>query len=288
MASQIKLGDIVVDVVLKDIKNVHLSVHPPAGRVRISAPKRMSLATIRVFIISKLDWIKRQQAKIRQQERETPREYVDRESHYVWGKRYLLTVSEHDEPPSIELQHSRMLLRVRPGTDEHKRHAPNGPDDHPVVNVIWDDAIAYADWLGGTLPTGAQWEFAARGRDGRKYPWGDEDVTCERANYAECERTAVAVKSYEAGATPEGIYDLAGNVWEWCLDWYAPYESTGQTDPTGPAESSVSRPARVLRGGSFSFNPWYLRAAFRYDHDPGGRYDYVGFRVAWASSGGLE
>ena len=123
MASQIKLGDIVVEVVLKDIKNVHLSVHPPAGRVRISAPKRMSLATIRVFVISKLDWIKRQQAKIRQQDREPPREYVDRESHYVWGKRYLLTVSEHDRPPSIELKHSRMLLRVRPGTDEHKRHA---------------------------------------------------------------------------------------------------------------------------------------------------------------------
>ncbi len=123
MASRIKLGDIVVDVVLKDIKNVHLSVHPPAGRVRISAPKRMSLATIRVFAVSKLDWIKRQQAKIRQQEREPPREYVDRESHYLWGKRYLLTVSECDEPPSIELTHSRMILRVRPRTDQQKRHA---------------------------------------------------------------------------------------------------------------------------------------------------------------------
>ena len=72
MVSQIKLGDIAVDVVLKDIKNVHLSVHPPTGRVRISAPKRMSLDTIRVFAISKLDWIKQQQAKLREQERETP------------------------------------------------------------------------------------------------------------------------------------------------------------------------------------------------------------------------
>ncbi|MES1243068.1 MAG: SprT family zinc-dependent metalloprotease [Acidobacteriota bacterium] len=123
MASQIELGDITVDVVLKDIKNIHLSVHPPAGRVRISAPKRMSLDTIRVFAISKLDWIKQQQAKLRAQERETPRDYVDRESHYVWGKRYLLTVIESEEPPAVELKHSRMILRVRPQTGEEKRQA---------------------------------------------------------------------------------------------------------------------------------------------------------------------
>ena len=123
MVAQIKLGDIAVDVVLKDIKNVHLSVYPPTGRVRISAPKRMSLDTIRVFAISKLDWIKQQQAKLRDQERETHREYVDRESHYVWGRRYLLAVAESDEPPSIELKHSRMLLRVRPRTRVDKRQA---------------------------------------------------------------------------------------------------------------------------------------------------------------------
>ena len=94
MVTQLKLGDIAVDVVLKDIKNVHLSVYPPTGRVRISAPTRMSLDTIRVFAISKLGWIKQQQKKLRGQERETPREYLDRESHYVWGKRYLLKVVE--------------------------------------------------------------------------------------------------------------------------------------------------------------------------------------------------
>src|SRR5437899_5664440 len=108
--SQITLGDIAVDVVLKDIKNLHLSVHPPTGRVRISAPKHMRIDTIRVFAISKLDWIKQQQTKLREQERETPRDYVDRESHYVRGKRYLLTVSENDEPPSIEIKHNRMFL----------------------------------------------------------------------------------------------------------------------------------------------------------------------------------
>ena len=123
MVSQIKLGDIVVDVVRKDIKHLHLRVSPPAGSVRISAPKRMSLATIRAFAISKLDWIKRHQAKLREQVRETPRRYVDGESHYVWGKRYLLAVSERNQPPSIELRDSRMLLRVRPGTDAHRRRA---------------------------------------------------------------------------------------------------------------------------------------------------------------------
>src|SRR5216117_1482730 len=123
MESQITLGDIAVDVVLKDIKNVHLSVYPPTGRVRISAPKRMHIDTIRVFAISKLDWIKQQQTKLRAQERETPRDYVDRESHYVWGKRYLLTVSESDEPPAIEVKHSRMLLRVRPRPNQDKRKA---------------------------------------------------------------------------------------------------------------------------------------------------------------------
>ncbi len=123
MALRIELGEITVDLTLKDIKNVHLSVHPPTGKVRISAPRRMSLDTIRVFAISKLEWIKQQQATLREQERETPREYIDRESHYVWGKRYLLALTESDEPPSIELKHRRMLLRVRPGTAEEKREA---------------------------------------------------------------------------------------------------------------------------------------------------------------------
>ena len=123
MVTQLKLGDIAVDVVLKDIKNIHLSVYPPTGRVRISAPSRMSLDTIRVFTISKLGWIKRHQTKIRGQERETPREYLDRESHYVWGKRYLLKVVECDETPSIELKHSQMVFRLRPGTQDKNKQA---------------------------------------------------------------------------------------------------------------------------------------------------------------------
>jgi hypothetical protein len=121
MASQVTLSDIDVDVVLKDIKNVHLSVHPPTGRVRISAPSNMNRDSIRAFAISKLEWIRQQQRALREQEREAPREYLDRESHYVWGRRYLLTVSEVDEPPNIELAHRHLLMRVRPGTDALKK-----------------------------------------------------------------------------------------------------------------------------------------------------------------------
>ena len=114
MVSQIKLGDVAVDVVLKDIKNVHLSVHPPFGRVRISAPSRMSLETIRVFAISKLQWIRQQQKRLQNQARESEREYVDLESHYLWGRRYLLEVAENEGPPFVVLRHRHIILGVRP------------------------------------------------------------------------------------------------------------------------------------------------------------------------------
>jgi predicted metal-dependent hydrolase len=121
MGVQIQLGDMAIEAEFKDIKNLHLSVHPPAGRVSISAPRRMSVDAVRVFVISKLAWIRSQQKKIRQQEREQEREYIDRESHYVWGKRYLLSLSERDEPPAIELRHNKLVLGIRPGTDSMQR-----------------------------------------------------------------------------------------------------------------------------------------------------------------------
>ena len=119
----IELGDFVIEVLKKDIKNVHLSVHPPTGGVRISAPLRMKLETIRVFAVSKLPWIKRQQKRLRGQQREMPREYLDRESHFVWGKRYLLRIVESEASPSVELQHRSIVLRVRPNTNRERREA---------------------------------------------------------------------------------------------------------------------------------------------------------------------
>jgi hypothetical protein len=123
MSTQMQLGDIAIDVVLKDIKNIHLSVYPPNGRVHVAAPERMSLETIRAFVVMKLGWIKKQQRKLQEQERETPRDFLERESHYLWGQRYLLTIAEADRPPSIELDHNRLVLTVRPGASTSQREA---------------------------------------------------------------------------------------------------------------------------------------------------------------------
>jgi predicted metal-dependent hydrolase len=142
MVTVLQLGDIAVDVVLKDIKNVHLGVYPPTGRVRISAPSRMSLDTIRVFAVAKLDWIKAQQKKLREQERETPREYLERESHYVWGKRYLLSVTERDRASTIELKHNRMILTARAGTDETAREAIVAQWYRDQLKAVVSDLVA--------------------------------------------------------------------------------------------------------------------------------------------------
>ncbi len=115
--TQIKLGEITVDVVRKDIKNIHLSVYPPTGRVRISAPSRIKLETIRVYAVSKLGWIKKQQEKLRSQERETPRDYITRESHYFMGKRYLLKITETDATQTVVLRHREIELVVKKGAD---------------------------------------------------------------------------------------------------------------------------------------------------------------------------
>ncbi|MBI9050788.1 MAG: M48 family metallopeptidase [Anaerolineaceae bacterium] len=121
MGEQIMVGSILVEVIFKDIKNVHLSVHPPTGRIRIAAPEHTSLDTLRVYAISKLNWIRKAQAKLQAQERETQREYIDRESHYLWGSRYLLRVNEVERPPSVTLRHNEILLSVRPNSDRAKR-----------------------------------------------------------------------------------------------------------------------------------------------------------------------
>jgi len=123
MTARIELGDIAVEVVFKDIKNIHLSVYPPDGKVRIAAPARMSLDTLRVFAVSKLAWIRQRQRKLREQARETPRELLDRESHTLWGTRYLLKVVEADAAPAVLLEPRTLVLRVRPGTSEEKKQA---------------------------------------------------------------------------------------------------------------------------------------------------------------------
>lgn len=120
---QLTISDITIDVVRKDIKNIHLAVYPPTGRVRIAAPLKVNDDAIRLFAISKLGWIKRNQRKFDRQERIPAREYKERESHYFQGRRYLLNIIEHDAAPNVVLKSKKYIeLYVRPGTTKEKCH----------------------------------------------------------------------------------------------------------------------------------------------------------------------
>jgi predicted metal-dependent hydrolase len=123
MSETIQLGEIAISVTRKNIKHVHLSVHPPSGRVTMAAPLATRSEVARAYAVSKLRWIRDQQAKLRGQARETPRQFVERESHRLWGRRYLLTVIEEEEKPSVRLSHRRITLTVRPGSGRAKRDA---------------------------------------------------------------------------------------------------------------------------------------------------------------------
>src|SRR5260221_124585 len=123
MAETIQIGEIAIAVARKNIKNVHLSVHPPSGRVTLARPFPTLPEVARAYAVSKLGWIRDQQAKLRGQARETPREFVERESHYLWGRRYLLSIREKEAKPSIRLDHRRIVLTIRPGMSRPRREA---------------------------------------------------------------------------------------------------------------------------------------------------------------------
>ncbi|RFP15078.1 M48 family metallopeptidase [Duganella sp. BJB475] len=118
MRDILDLGELHAEVTRKAIKHVHLSVLPPIGKVRVAAPQSMPLDTIRLFVISKLAWIRSQQRKLQAQVRETPREFLNKESHYLWGKRYLLEISFADAAPAVSLTPRMLQLQVRPGADQ--------------------------------------------------------------------------------------------------------------------------------------------------------------------------
>ncbi|MCY2988994.1 MAG: SUMF1/EgtB/PvdO family nonheme iron enzyme [Planctomycetota bacterium] len=160
------------------------------------------------------------------------------------------------------------------GWAEQKQH-PNWP----VTGVSWFEAQAYCRWAGEDyrLPTEAEWERAARGTDGRRFPWGNDEPTAELLNYASNVTHATPVGIYPRGVSPEGLADLAGNVWEWCEDWFGPYEPRSIRNPTGSDKGE----RRVVRGGAWSNPSWGCRCSCRLHLDPELRSDDIGFRVAW-------
>lgn len=178
-----------------------------------------------------------------------------------------------DETPMHWVQLRPFLMQQHLVTNrEYARFDPkyrSRDASDPAVNVTWYEARMYAVWLGGDLPTEAQWEFAARGIDGRKYSWGNDEPRVTSSAMIETQHP-----DRPSGA---GIWDLSGRVWQWCRDVYGPYPASEQRDPTGPTEGYV----RVLRGGSYHDRAEFLRAAYRFNYHPSTSTNNAGFRVVW-------
>lgn len=203
----------------------------------------------------------------------------ERPAHQVWLDafsidRYEVTTAEYarfltEEKRAAPWQWESVILA---------QHA-----DRPVIGVDWHDADAYCRWNGKRLPTEAEWEKAARGTDGRLYPWGNQVPIKELANFAlgarfSYSQVLLPVRTYEAGKSPYGVYQMAGNAYEWVQDWYATnyYETSPERNPQGPPQGQF----KILRGGSWSDLPKYLLTYARFKLLPDTRNSYTGFRCA--------
>ncbi|MCX6590579.1 MAG: SUMF1/EgtB/PvdO family nonheme iron enzyme [Acidobacteria bacterium] len=164
---------------------------------------------------------------------------------------------------------------AEPGSWEEQQQHPN----RPVVEVSWYEAIAYCAWKGCRLPSEAEWERAARGTNGRRYPWGEATPDARLANYSGGPEHPTPVGLYPMGESAEGLSDLAGNVYEWCSDWFGKYDPRVTMNPTGPASGE----SRVARGGSWCLYTQLLRASYRNRGGPIDRNGILGFRLCGGS-----
>ncbi len=173
----------------------------------------------------------------------------------------------------------------KPPTSFNSVTHPNyydNPDfaNFPVIQVTWPMAKAYCEWRGARLPSEAEWEKAARGDDGRPFPWGEQEPNCTFANFwndePDCVGDVAEVGKYNKGVSPFNLFDMAGNVWEWVADWYDDtyYASTPLENPLGPDSGTF----RIVRGGAWSNGAGSIRTTTRGRNLPNKSYNYVGLR----------
>ena len=227
-------------------------------------------------------------AKLRSSMLEQPTFDAERPQHQVYLGTYEISryeITNAQYRAFIEAM-NRPTPRGHNGEETWTDETLNG-DTQPVVGVTWFDAQAFAEWIGGSLPTEAQWERAARGTKARIYPWGNVPPKArQHANFARRYNRPVSVGQFPKGESPDGIADLAGNVWEWCLDEYSPtvYQRNAKGVPRNPLNlrfRDVLR-SRVIRGGAWDVGRAFLRSSLRFKFYPLDSTHTIGFRVVRA------
>ncbi|MBI4383909.1 MAG: formylglycine-generating enzyme family protein [Nitrospinae bacterium] len=205
----------------------------------------------------------------------------EKPAHYVYTSAYFI-----DKYEVSNAQYKEFMKATGHPPPKFWEDERFNPPDFPAVGVSWHDAMAYARWKGRRLPTEAEWEKAARGKDGRLFPWGNQwdpgaqpflaNVFGKKDRYP----LTAPVKSFEPGASPYGVLNMAGNVAEWCLDWYDPdyYLASPEINPEGPSGPPALN-MKAVRGGSWVNGPDNARTFKRYRNDPNVKNNVYGFRT---------